>query len=73
MCSNGRVHPRRRRLKAAVEPLCGYPGLKSCLWVDDGYRGEALKSWVAAVKKTYKIDLTVVSKQGSGFGVLPRR
>ena len=43
------------------------------LWVDGGYRGEALKAWVARLKKTHKIDLEVVSKQGPGFAVLPRR
>ena len=43
------------------------------LWVDGGYRGEALKAWVAGLKKTHKIDLEVVQKQESGFQVLPRR
>ena len=43
------------------------------LWVDGGYRGEALKQWVANRKKTYKIDLEVVERQGPGFEVLPRR
>ena len=43
------------------------------LWVDGGYRGEALREWVAKKKKTHKIDLEVVSKQGPGFEVLPRR
>ena len=43
------------------------------LWGDGGYRGEELKAWVARLKKTHKIDLEVVSKQGPGFEVLPRR
>ena len=43
------------------------------LWGDGGYRGEELKAWVARLKKTHKIDLQVVSKQGPGFEVLPRR
>ena len=47
------------------------------LWVDGGYRGaiEAIRSerWVADLKKTHKIDLEVVAKQGGGFTVLKRR
>ena len=27
------------------------------LWVDGGYRGEAIRTWVANLKKTHKIDL----------------
>ncbi len=43
------------------------------LWADGGYQGEAIQRWVAEQKKTHKIDLEVVAKQGSGFAVLPRR
>ena len=43
------------------------------LWVDGGYQGQELKKWVACLKKTHKIDLEVVQKQGPGFQVLPRR
>ena len=44
------------------------------LWGDGGYRGEAIRNaWVANQKKTHKIDLEVVAKQGSGFTVLKRR
>lgn len=43
------------------------------LWVDGGYTGAELKSWVAALKKTHKIDLEVVERKGKGFQVLPRR
>ena len=43
------------------------------LWGDGGYRGEAIRTWVANQKKTHKIDLEVVAKQGSGFTVLKRR
>lgn len=43
------------------------------LWVDGGYTGEELKAWVGALKKTHKIDLEVVQRQGKGFQVLPRR
>ena len=43
------------------------------LWVDGGYSGEALKAWVADLKRSHKIDLEVVEKQGAGFSVLPRR
>ncbi len=43
------------------------------LWGDGGYRGEAIRTWVANLKKTHKIDLEVVAKQGPGFTVLKRR
>ena len=43
------------------------------LWADGGYQGEAIQTWVADVKKTHKIHLEVVAKQGDGFEVIPRR
>ncbi len=43
------------------------------LWADGGYQGEAIRTWVANQKKTHKIDWEVVTKQGGGFEVLPRR
>ena len=43
------------------------------LWVDGGYSGEALKAWVADLKRSHNIDVEVVGKQGAGFSVLPRR
>ena len=43
------------------------------LWVDQGYDGQALKAWVAAVKQTHKIDLEVVAKEGPGFVLLKWR
>lgn len=43
------------------------------LWVDGGYRGDELKSWVASLKHTYKIDLEVVGRLGKGFQILKRR
>jgi len=43
------------------------------LWVDGGYSGDPLKTWVAGLKATHKIDLEVVARQGPGFAVLPRR
>ena len=43
------------------------------LWADGGYQGEAIRTWVADVKKTHKIDLEVVAKQGPGFTLLKRR
>ena len=43
------------------------------LWADGGYQGEAIRTWVANQKKTHKIDLEVVAKQGDGFTVLKRR
>ena len=43
------------------------------LWADGGYQGEAIRTWVANQKKTHKIDLEVVAKQGDGFTVVKRR
>ena len=43
------------RLKAA-----GVARLRK-LWVDGGYQGEAIRTWVANQKKTHKIDLEVVA------------
>ena len=43
------------------------------LWADGGYQGEAIRTWVAKQKKTHKIDLEVVAKQGDGFTVVKRR
>ena len=43
------------------------------LWVDGGYRGDELKTWVQGLKQTYKIDLEVVQRDGKGFQVVKRR
>ena len=43
------------------------------LWADGGYQGEAIRTWVADIKKTHKIDLEIVAKQGPGFTLLKRR
>jgi putative transposase len=43
------------------------------LWVDGGYFGEPLRQWVAALKKTHKIDLEVTDHQGKGFQVVAKR
>ena len=43
------------------------------VWVDGDYRGDDLKTWVAQLKQTHKINLEVVKKKGTGFTVLPRR
>ena len=48
------------------------PRLKK-VWVDGGYRGEALQAWVAQLKRTHKITLEVVKKQATGFTILKRR
>ena len=40
------------------------------VWVDEGYRGEALKTWLA---EHYQIDLEVVERTGPGFQVVKRR
>ena len=57
--------------------LCAYfsTGVKRLkkLWVDGGYSGDPLKSWVADLKATHKIDLEVVERTQPGFAVLPRR
>lgn len=43
------------------------------LWVDGGYSGEVLEAWVASLKKTFKIDLELVEKEGKGFNVIKHR
>lgn len=43
------------------------------LWVDGGYSGEELKAWVRSLKKTHKLDLEVVDRQGPGFQLVKRR
>lgn len=43
------------------------------LWVDAGYVSEALWHWVRGLKRTHKIDLEVVGRQGKGFRVVPKR
>ena len=40
------------------------------VWVDEGYRGEALKTWVA---EHDQIELEVVERTGPGFQVVKRR
>jgi putative transposase len=43
------------------------------LWVDGGYKGNALRKWVRGLKKTWKIHLEVVGKKGKGFHLVERR
>ena len=43
------------------------------LWVDAGYRGQALNAWVANLKRTHKIVLDVSQKPREGFTILKRR
>lgn len=43
------------------------------LWVDGGYAGVELKAWVRSLKKTHKIDLEVVEREGKGFHLVKRR
>ena len=43
------------------------------LWVDAGYAGKDLKTWVRSLKKTHKIDLEVVARDGKGFQLVKRR
>ena len=61
-------------LKALLRSYGTYrvPRLKK-VWVDGGYRGEALQAWVAQLKRTHKIALEVVKKQAAGFTILKRR
>jgi transposase len=60
----------KRVLTRYVAP--GLPRLRK-LWVNGGSAGADLKGWVADLKKTHKIDLEVVAKQGNGFTPLKRR
>jgi len=43
------------------------------LWVDGGYRGEALRQWVWGLKHRYQIALEVVEKVAQGFQLVKRR
>ena len=43
------------------------------IWVDGGYSGIPLKEWVKKLKKTLRISLEVVEKQGKGFNLVKRR
>lgn len=43
------------------------------IWVDGGYSGNPLKQWVRRLKKTWKISLELVEKQGKGFNLVKRR
>jgi putative transposase len=43
------------------------------VWVDSGYSGQALTSWVAGLKQTHKIALEVTERSGRGFQSVPRR
>ena len=43
------------------------------LWVDGGYAGRKLKAWGRSLKKTPKIDLEVVEREGKGFQLVKRR
>ena len=43
------------------------------LWVDSGYRGQPIKTWVAGLKHSYKINLEVAPKMKTRFKVMPRR
>lgn len=43
------------------------------LWVDGGYRGLPLAAWVLGLKRTYKVRLEVVEREGQGFHVVKRR
>ena len=56
---------RRRRLEALLRTYGAHrvPCLKR-VWVDGGYRGNALQAWVAQLKRTHKIALEVVKKTG---------
>jgi transposase len=43
------------------------------IWVDQGYAAQWRKDWAAGLKKTHKIDVEVVERQGQGFQVEPHR
>lgn len=43
------------------------------IWVDGAYMGLDLQKWVEGLKKTHKIHLEVVEKEGKGFHLVKRR
>lgn len=43
------------------------------IWVDQGDEAQWLKDWAAGLKKTHKIDVEVVERQGKGLQVEPQR
>ena len=43
------------------------------IWVDGGYSGSPLQQWAAKLKKTWKVVIEVVEKQGKGFNLVKRR
>jgi putative transposase len=43
------------------------------IWVDGGYSGAPLQEWASGLKKTFKLVLELVEKQGKGFNVVKRR
>lgn len=43
------------------------------IWVDGGYSGEPLQLWVGKLKKSWKVVLEVVEKEGQGFNLVKRR
>ncbi len=64
----------RKGLKALVERwfIKGVCRLRK-IWVDAGYRSQALRDWVGALKRTHKIDLEVTDHDGKGFQVVAKR
>ena len=43
------------------------------VWVDGGHRGGWLREWVAVLKKTHKVILEEVERDGDGFQVVKWR
>jgi len=43
------------------------------IWVDEGYSGNPLQQWIYKLKKTWKVVIEVVEKQGKGFNLVKRR
>jgi putative transposase len=43
------------------------------LWVDGGYSGLPLAAWVLGLKRTHKVRLEVVEREGQGFHLVKRR
>ena len=43
------------------------------LWADSGYIGAQLAAWVHSLKKTHRLQLDIVERQGKGFHVVKRR
>ena len=51
---------------------CGVTRLRK-IWADAGYTGKGLFQWVFRLKKTWKVRLDIVEKDGAGFCLVKQR